>query len=56
MRKSYLFLFLLSLIALIFFVGKSDSYAACGGAWFSNSCPTTPYPQCNNKNCDGLKD
>ena len=50
MRKSYLFLFILSLVTLLYTFGHSDTYASCGGSWHSTSCPTSPY-DCTGPKC-----
>ena len=43
MRKTHLFgLILTSLIALVS-LNTSDTYAACGGSWYSSSCTESPY-------------
>ena len=44
MRKSHIFLFIASILLLVASLWHSEIYAgACGGSWFSTSCPVSPY-------------
>ncbi|MBC7504025.1 hypothetical protein H7169_03560, partial [Candidatus Gracilibacteria bacterium] len=43
MRKSHIFLFIIALVMLVASLWHSEIYAACGGSWYSTSCPVSPY-------------
>ena len=56
MRKSHIFLFIVSILILVVSLWHSQMYAACGGSWFSTSCPVSPY--CADGKCsidEGVK-
>jgi PKD repeat protein len=48
MRKIHIILLVISSLLLIFGLSSSDTFASCGGSWFSTSCPISPY-------CEGGK-
>lgn len=50
MRKSYILLLVASAIILALGFLKWDTYAACGGGWFSTNCSTSPY-DCVGSKC-----
>jgi PKD repeat protein/type IV secretory pathway VirB2 component (pilin) len=43
MRKNSLIILLLTGVVLLFGLMVTDTFASCGGSWFSNSCPVSPY-------------
>ena len=43
MRKNSLIILILTGLTLLFGLSISDTFASCGGSWFSTSCPVSPY-------------
>ncbi len=43
MRKYSLLALILSALIVLCGLSVSDTFASCGGAWFSTSCPVSPY-------------
>ncbi len=50
MRKNSLIIIILTSLALLFGLSISDTFASCGGSWFSTSCPVSPY--CADGKCN----
>ncbi len=56
MRKNSLIILILTSLTLFFGLSVSDTFASCGGSWFSTSCPVSPY--CADGKCsidEGVK-
>ena len=43
MRQKSLIILLFTGIVFLFGLMATDTFASCGGSWFSTSCPISPY-------------